>query len=92
MSSGSAEPLSTTTRREPRLGDDRRDRAEAVDARHAQVHQHHVRVEIAGERDRLAAVERSADDLDPLVGVEDQLERIDEQPLVVGDQDTGPVQ
>ena len=54
--------------------------------------QHHVRVELARERDRLAPVERSADDLDPLVGVEDQLERVDEQPLIVGDEDAGPVQ
>ena len=48
--------------------------------------------EIACEADRLAAVERSADDLDPLVGREDQLERIDEQPLIVGYEDTRPVQ
>ena len=38
------------------------------------------------ELDRLAAVARLADDLDPLVGGEDRLERLGEQPVVVGDE------
>ena len=45
--------------------------------------------ELPRERDRLVAVEGPADDLDPLVGLEDQLERVREEPLVVGDQDAG---
>ena len=60
---------------------------EAVEHRHAHIHQDEVRAELPRELDRLAAVARLADDLDPLVCREDRLERLGEQPVVVGDED-----
>ena len=41
----------------------------------------------AGELDRLRAVARVPDHLDPVVVGEDRLERLREEPVVVGDQD-----
>ena len=82
MSSGSADPLSTSTRT---LARTRQECASvvAVDARHAQIHHDDVGIELAGKRDRLAAVECPADDLDPLVAAEDQLERLSKETLVI---------
>ena len=60
---------------------------EAVEDRHAHVHQDDVRVESLRELDRLTAVTRLPHDLDPLVGREDRLERLGEEPVVVGDED-----
>jgi hypothetical protein len=53
------------------------------------VHQDHVGPEPAGQFDRLHAVDRLADDLDVVLGLEDQPEAAADQGLVVGDQDPG---
>ena len=47
----------------------------------------HVRLQPARKLDRLVAVGRAADDLDPLVGREDGLERLREEAVVVGDEE-----
>src|SRR5205823_12976510 len=60
---------------------------EAVEDRHAHVHEDYVGAEGARELDRLPAVARLTDDLDPVVGGEDRLERLCEQPMVVCDED-----
>ena len=70
---------------------DRARGGEAVGARHAQVHEHDVGPELAREPDRLLAVARAADDLDPAVEREDRLERLGEEQMVVDDQDADHV-
>ena len=60
---------------------------DAVAARHAQVHQHDVRPQPVGERERLVAVGRRADDLDPGEQPEQGGESFADDALVVGDQD-----
>ena len=60
---------------------------EAVHSRHAQVHQDDVRFELPGELDRLGTVAGATHDLDPLVGLQQDLERLREERLVVGDED-----
>src|SRR5436190_9724380 len=57
---------------------------EAIEHRHAHVHQDEIRAQPLRELDRLAAVARLADDLDPVVGGEDRLERLGKEPMVVG--------
>src|SRR5207249_2553651 len=63
-------------------------RLDAVEHRHADVHQHDVGLELERELDRLGAVRRAADDLDAVVRVQDRLERLEEEALVIGDEDT----
>ena len=63
-------------------------RLEAVHHRHCDVHQHDVRADRPGELHRLAPVARVARDLDPVVGRENGFERLREQPVVIGDQNT----
>ena len=60
---------------------------EAVDAGHADVHQHDVGALAARERDRLVAVARLADHLDVVLGVEQGPEAPAHQRLVVGEHD-----
>ncbi len=57
---------------------------------HADVHQDHVRVELAGKSNRLGAILSLADDLEEgrRVHLEDQPEAAPDERLVVGDQDS----
>ena len=64
-----------------------RTRTASLEDRHAHVHEDYVGAEGASELDRLPAVARLTDDLDPVVGGEDRLERLCEQPMVVCDED-----
>src|SRR2546423_9136021 len=59
---------------------------ETIEHRHAHVHQDEIGAEPPRELDGLAAVACLADDLDPVVGGEDRLERLGEESMVVGDQ------
>ena len=61
-------------------------RLDPVERRHRDVHQHHVRLERAGELDRLLPVAGGPDDLDAVVVCEQRLDRLDEQRLVVGNE------
>jgi hypothetical protein len=67
--------------------DDLAGRLDAVHVRHADVHQHHIRIELAGERDRLGAVCGLADDLDVGFGAQDHPEAAAHKLLVVREQD-----
>ena len=58
-----------------------------VDARHADVHQHHVGPQLEGQPHRLVAVGRLADHGDVVLGVEQGPEPSPHQRLVVGDDD-----
>ena len=62
-------------------------RLDAVDERHADVHQRHVRGERRCKVDGLEAILRRADDGNPLVGREQGLHHLDEQRLVIHDED-----
>ena len=88
MSSGASEPVSTTTRVCRRLDADRLRRGDPVEDGHRDVHQDDVGPVVAGERDGLLAVRGAPDDGDPPVGREDRFERLGEEALVVGDQDS----
>ncbi len=59
---------------------------DAVAARHAQVHQHDVGRQLAGERDGLGAVGGGADDLDAGQQAEHHGQALADHPLVVGDE------
>ena len=63
------------------------DRLDAVHARHPQVHQHDVGGVLGGERERLLAVGRGADELDPVEQAEQRAEALAHDALVVGEQD-----
>ena len=58
---------------------------DAVDAGHADVHEHDVGGELLGLDDRLFAVLGLGDDVDALFRVQDHVEPAPEQGLVVGD-------
>src|SRR5512135_1154890 len=60
---------------------------EAVEHRHADVHEDDIGAELPRELDRLFAVACLTHDLDPLVGAENRLQRLREQPVVVRDED-----
>ena len=62
-------------------------RLDAVEARHADVHEHDVRAERVGLGDGLVAVARLADDLDVRLGLEDHPEAGADEALVVCEQD-----
>ena len=62
-------------------------RLEAVDVRHPDVHQDHVRLGLAGGEHGLEPVGSLADDLDVGLGVEDHPEPGPDEGLVVDDQD-----
>jgi hypothetical protein len=66
-------------------------RVEAVHDRHRDVHQDHVGVDVQCDLDRLRPVCGVPDDLEPVVGGEDGLEGLAEQPVVVGDEHADPV-
>ena len=70
-----------------RLALDQRGRGDAVEARHAHVHQHDVGGRDRQRLDRLAAVGRLADDGHVGLGVDHELEAVADQRLVVGDED-----
>ena len=70
------------------LGDHRFNRVETVHAGHAQVEEHDIGIELAGEGDRLGTVERPTDDGNPIVRRQHQLQSIAEQMRVVRDQNT----
>ena len=61
------------------------DRAGAVDARHAQVHEDHVRPEPLGRFDRLAAIGCLSDHLELRVAVEDAAETVANDRVIVDD-------
>ena len=62
-------------------------RFDAVELRHADVHQDEVGLALDGFVDRLDSVAASADDLDVGLGVEDQAEAVADERLIVGEQD-----
>jgi hypothetical protein len=68
------------------IGDDPPCRLQAVELGHPDVHQHHVRLELAGQRDRLATGRRLGNDLDVLARFEQRLEPAADEPLIVGQQ------
>jgi hypothetical protein len=59
---------------------------QAVQRRHAHVHQHHVRPQLSDSADRLEPVGRLAGDLDVGLGVQQHREGLLDHRLVVGDQ------
>ena len=61
---------------------------DAVQARHADVHQHDVRVKLPGRSNGFEAVLGLADHLKLRVGVKDKAEATPDERLVVGYQDT----
>ena len=67
--------------------DDPPRRLDPVDARHPDVHQDHVGLELGREAHRLRAVLGLADDLEVVARLEDQAEAAAHERLVVGDQD-----
>ena len=64
---------------------DRARRLDAVDPRHAHVHQHDVGRELLGLRDRLFAVLGFGDHLDAVFGVQHDIQPAAEQRLVIRD-------
>ena len=60
---------------------------EAVDAGHLDVHQHDIGLQPLRDRDGLLPVACLADDLDVVLGLEDQPEAGAHQRLVVGEDD-----
>ncbi len=74
-------------RRLLRTVDDPARRLDAVDVRHADVHEHDIWMEVARERDRLCSVRRLADDVDVGLGVQDHPEAAAHESLVVREQD-----
>jgi hypothetical protein len=62
-------------------------RLDAVDVRHADVHDDDVRVRTQDELDRLAAVLRLTDDLDVVGGIEHRANAAAHDRLVVDDDD-----
>ena len=62
------------------------DRADPVQHRHAQVHQHHVGLERGGAVDRLTAVRRLPRDLELTAGFEDAAQPVAHYRVIVGDQ------
>jgi hypothetical protein len=69
------------------LGGDLARGGEAVQLRHADVHEHHVGAQRAGQLDRLAAVPSLAHDLHVLLRVEQRAEAGADETLVVGEED-----
>jgi hypothetical protein len=63
-------------------------RLDPVEHGHRDVHEDDVRAAVDDERHRLLAVRGTPDDGDPAVGRQDCLERLGEQALIVGDQDS----
>ena len=59
---------------------------DAVHAGHADVHQDHVRPQVVGALDRLGAVARLADDLEVVLGLQEEPEAGADEFLVVDDQ------
>ena len=57
---------------------------DAVQARHADVHEHHVGAQALGKLHRLIAVARLAHHLDAVVGRQDHAEAAAHQVLIVG--------
>ena len=70
----------------PVVGDDPAGRLEPVEAGHLDVHQHDVGPSQAREIDRVAAVDRLADDLQVGLRLEDRAESRTHERLIVGDQ------
>jgi hypothetical protein len=62
-------------------------RLDSIDARHADVHQHHIRAQLARDGNGLAAVPRLADHLEIVLRFEDRPETRPDQRLVVRDED-----
>ena len=62
-------------------------RADAVQDRHPNVHQHHIRPFAGGQGDRLLAVGRLCDDLYAGGGAEQRDQPAPDQRLIVGDED-----
>jgi hypothetical protein len=60
---------------------------QAVDARHADVHEHDVRHELGSQANGLLAVAGLADHLDVFLGIEQGPESRPHQGLVVGEKD-----
>lgn len=70
-----------------RFTDDQLRRADAVELRHLQVHQHEIGLELARERHRFAAVLRFADDLVSL-RKQEASQAVAEERVIVGNEDT----
>src|SRR5262249_40927876 len=62
------------------------DRLDPTHCRHAQVHQHDVRLQLAGPGDRLRAILRFAYDVEPVFGGEDPSKTVADHRVVVNDQ------
>src|SRR5262249_20252235 len=62
-------------------------RLHAVELRHAQIEEHHVRAQLAGEAHGLEPVGRLAHHLDAVVGREHGAEPLAEEGLVIGEED-----
>src|ERR1044071_1580349 len=73
-------------RRRKALANARR-RLNAVEPRHAQVHQHDRRMQRLDERDRFLAVRRFADDLEIVARGEERAQPFAKEHLIVGDDD-----
>ena len=66
---------------------DRRAHLDAAQLRHPQVEHQHVRVQLAGQRERLAALRCKAHDLDPRLARQQRGGPLAHEAVVVGDED-----
>ncbi len=60
-----------------------------VELRHSDIHDDHVGRELLGEADGLAAIAGFADDFDCGVGLEQKLKAFANDPMIIGDEDSG---